>query len=46
MDKKARLARLQEECAAYFNELYAPDQKVYVFGDGDPQARVDRKSVV
>ena len=38
MDKKARLARLQEECAAYFNELYAPDQKVYVFGDGDPQA--------
>ena len=40
MDKKARLARLQEECAAYFNELYAPDQKVYVFGDGDPQARV------
>ena len=40
MDKKARLARLQEERAAYFNELYAPDQKVYVFGDGDPQARV------
>lgn len=35
--KKRDLARLQEECAAYFNELYAPDQKVYVFGDGDPR---------
>ena len=35
-----RLRRLNEDCAAYFDDLYAPDKKVYVFGDGDPAARV------
>ena len=40
MDKKTRLAHLNQDCAAYFDELYAPDKKVYVFGDGDASARV------
>ena len=40
MDAMTRLRRLNEDCAAYFDDLYAPDKKVYVFGDGDPAARV------
>ena len=40
MDALTQLARLNEECAAYFDDLYAPDRKVYVFGDGDARARV------
>ena len=40
MEKRARLEKLNGECAAYFDALYAPDRKVYVFGDGDAQARI------
>lgn len=40
MDAMTRLRRLNEDCAAYFDDLYAPDKKVYVFGDGDTAARV------
>ncbi len=35
-----KLKHLYEDCAAYFDDLYAPDKKVYVFGDGDPEARI------
>lgn len=40
MEKETRLRWLYEECADYFDELYAPEKKVYVFGDGDAQARI------
>jgi uracil-DNA glycosylase family 4 len=40
VDALTRLRRLNEDCAAYFDELYAPDKKVYVFGDGNPCARI------
>ena len=40
MDKQMRLQRLYEECGVYFDGLYAPEKKVYVFGDGDPSARI------
>lgn len=40
MDKSTQLAHLYRECAAYFDEMYAPEKKVYVFGDGDAQARI------
>ena len=40
MDKATRLARLYEECGAYFDGVYAPEKKVYVFGDGNASAKI------
>ena len=40
MSNAEKLARLYEECGAYFDGLYAPEKKVYVFGDGDAQAKI------
>lgn len=40
MDKATQLKRLYEECAQYFDGLYAPEKKVYVFGDGDVNAKI------
>ena len=40
MEKELQLERLYEECTAYFDGLYAPEKKVYVFGDGDAAARI------
>ena len=39
-DNGVRLERLYEECSAYFDGIYAPDRKVYVYGDGDPRAKI------
>lgn len=38
--EKSKLAALNQELTAYFDDLYAPDKKVYVFGDGDPKAKI------
>ena len=40
MDNAEKLARLYEECGAYFDGIYAPEKKVYVFGDGNAQAKI------
>ena len=40
MDNATKLARLYEECAAYFDGIYAPEKKVYVFGDGSTKAKI------
>ena len=34
------MRRLQEEITAFYNELYAGERKVLVFGDGDERARI------
>ncbi|MDR2514171.1 MAG: uracil-DNA glycosylase [Christensenellaceae bacterium] len=35
-----KLSALYRQCAAYFDALYAPETRIYVFGDGDPAARI------
>jgi len=40
MDNAEKLTRLYEECGAYFDGIYAPEKKVYVFGDGNVNAKI------
>ncbi|MDR3085831.1 MAG: uracil-DNA glycosylase [Christensenellaceae bacterium] len=35
-----KLSALYRQCAAYFDALYAPERRIYVFGDGDPAAKI------
>lgn len=35
-----KLKALYKQCAEYFDALYTPEQRIYVFGDGDPQADI------
>lgn len=40
MNKTEKLAALKRKCAAYFDGLYAPEKKIYVFGDGNADASI------
>lgn len=35
-----KMAALYKQCGEYFDGLYAPEKKIFVFGDGDPQAKI------
>lgn len=38
--KEKRLEKLKQECTKFFDELYKPDKKILVFGEGNPNARL------
>ena len=38
--KEKQLEKLKQECTKFFDELYRPDKKILVFGEGNPNARL------
>ncbi len=40
MDKQGKLNRLYTDLTEHFDALYAPDHKIFVFGDGSPASAI------